>query len=145
MAHYRSFSYNFEEYSVKDIEEYVKSIGLEIERSKNAVFTVSGTSIDVRLPLITSLLRTNFSSTFSLSGDVFWNTYDDLYYIPGTARLPESLGERDQALLKKHEKIFNALKRKFQMKKGEHPKAIKDLEWIQSFEKKDKKLWPFEK
>lgn len=139
MGHYRLFSYNFAVYSLKDLIAFVEKEGYEVELQENH-FRIKGTGINLQFPSVNSLLRLNFHIIDSLSGIVLWRMYDDLYYIPGTARLPESLGERDQELLKKHEKLFNALKRKFQMKKGEHPKAIKDIEWIRSFEKKDKKF-----
>jgi len=127
----RLFIYNYEKHSAKDIAAYAESLGHPCQ-FYDGVLVVSSTRIMIRFPAIDSIIKSNFSPILSKSGSVYWDTEVKL---PLEYLNPE-LDESDQV------KIFVQLRRKFVMSKGEYPKAIKDLDWIKSMQKK-KSWWPF--
>ena len=135
MAYGRAFSYNYEKVSARDIADFVQELGSETQfynrlNNKDIGFLIKGTSIKIRIPDVDYIKGVHFHIAVSLHGDVYWDTYDEIY-------------QSNSELKKEHEKIFNKLKRKFQMKKGDHPKAFKDLDWITSLTSSKKSWWPF--
>lgn len=137
------FSYNFEKYSPRDIVAFSSENGMKIIFQKGIPgeqergFLIDGTSILVRIPPARYILDLKFDPLTSLLGDVRWDTYSSIYY-PNKEEAIEkdhTFGPRNDGLFKQHEKLFDQLKKKFQMKKGEIPKAIKDLDWIRNVEK----------
>jgi hypothetical protein len=90
------------------------------------------------MPYVALIIEHHFDMTGSLSGSVLFETYHDVYYPHKKEYMAKehNLGPRNNELFKQHEKLFNQLKRRFQMKKGEIPKAIKDLDWVRSVEKR---------
>ena len=147
--HFKSFSYNFETYSVKDIVrllllegfrvtfyssrhiDYLNAREIRVDWNapvKRHGFHVEDWPMIIRPPLIKDVLESNFGRMYSLSASVLWMSHERIYY-------PIS-GKRDENLVKQHDKVFSKLKRKFAMsKERELPKAIKDLEWLQRVEK----------
>ncbi len=137
---FKSFSYNYERISAKDIVEFIENDGYIVNvnyKGGGARFTVAGSALHVRIPIVMLVLKSNFGLHSSALGDILFNTYDDIYY-PEKQKyidLDHTFGPRNEVLFIEHDKLFHKLKRKFQMKRGELPKAIKDLEWIRSLEK----------
>ena len=71
----RTFSYNFEQYSAKDIIDYIQQLGYETEfdtSTLNGKFVIKGTNMYVRFPFIEELFKTNFSLTYSSTASVLW-------------------------------------------------------------------------
>jgi|SRR3989339_1019954 len=138
MSHSRIFSYNFERYSAKDLVEFVEELGYKTRYQKGIAgvqergFIIKETGIIIRFPDINYIKKLNFSPAVKLFGDVKFETYSDIYYPRKQEYIKthHNFGSRDDQLFKKHEKLYNSLKRKFQMKKDEIPKAIKDEEWL---------------
>lgn len=135
--HFKQFSYNFEKYSVKDIVKFIESLGHKIKYQPGKAgeqqrgFLVEHSSLLIRFPFIDTILESNFHPGYSRTGDVLWQNYDSIYYSKGSVERG-TYDERNDSLYHEHEVIFNKLKKKFAMKSGEQPKAIKDLDWLKS-------------
>lgn len=131
--HYKLFSYNFEKASAKDIIEFVQALGHRVDYLEAQGFRIENSGIYVRLPNLNLIFSSNFDLSASKSGSVLFEMYDAAYYPQKEEcmkKMPPSFGQRNEDLLKQHEKLFNQLKKRFQMRKDEMPKAVKDLEWI---------------
>ncbi len=130
----RTFSYNFEQYSAKDIIDYIQQLGYETEfdsSNLNGKFVIKGTNMYIRFPFIKELFETNFGLTYSSTASVLWINYPGYYCTPGVIK-SNTYDKKDNKKYKEHKSLFNKLKRKFAKKKGEIPKSIKDLDWIKS-------------
>jgi len=145
---YPSFSYNFENYSAKDIVDFLVKNGYEVKYLNNsffgAAFMVTNLDIYIRILDYNLILKSNFSPVYKFFGDIIWKSIGDLYSERNRAResgdkvrIVEA-EKKYEEYHKESSKLYNQLKRKFQMKQGEVPKGIKDLEWIKSL---DKKQW----
>ena len=137
------FSYNFEKFSARDIVNYCRELNLAVQFKKSVPgqqergFLVNGTAILIRMPDIDYIIKLNFNKSLRYFASVRWDTYSFLYY-PDKEKeiiLSHTFGPRNDQLFKEHEKLFNQLKRKFQMGDDEVPKAIKDLDWIRNLGK----------
>ena len=134
----RLFSYDFENFSAKDIIKYVEGLGYKVtfdEKSYYGRFVINGTNIEIRVPEIDSVLESDFALLFSATGSLLWQNYSNTYFTPESIERG-AYDERLENLYDEHEQLFKKLKRKFGMKKGMRPKAIKDLEWIRSLKTK---------
>lgn len=134
MAHFKQFSYNFEYTSARDIVDIVKKNGLQVEYLGIQGFHILNSGIDIRHPFLS--VQNNLSM-HRYSGSVLFKMYDEIYYPQKNKflEIDHTFGPRNDQLFAQHDKLFNQLKRKFQMGKDEISKAIKDMEWIKNLEK----------
>lgn len=135
----RTFYYNFEKVSIKDIIKFIEDLGYKLEYvyGPNGLkyVEIKNIPIKVKTPNIKILKDSNFHISASLSGAVWWRLYSNMYYSKKSIESGK-YDEKNEELYKEHEKLFMKLKRKFQMNKSEHPKAIKDLDWLEKQPKK---------
>lgn len=142
MSHSRGFSYNYEKYSSKDLNNFVEDLGYKVKYQKGIAgvqergFVVNGTGIIIRFPDIHYVKKLNFDPALKLLGDVKFETYNEIYYPHKEEYLltHHNYGPRNDGLFKQHEKLFNQLKRKFKMDKSEQPRAIKDEKWLKNLD-----------
>lgn len=114
--------YNFEKFSVYDIEEYLKSQNMNLKKENyqgEEMLNIENTNIYIDIPRI------------SISGDIV--AYIRFENYPKTKN-----HESDQ-------KLFNTLKRKFSIKNESMPKKIKDEEKLEIKNYQKKGIWPFNK
>lgn len=148
MAFGRRFSYNYERYSAKDIVQFLEhTLSFQTayynkeKRGMGHGFTITGTPIDIRIPDVAYIEELRFDPMVKYLGDVHWNTFDHMYYSEESIK-KHTYDEKDMHKFKEHEKIFNSLKRKFQMRPEEQPRAVKDRDWILKLKRQSKrKSW----
>jgi len=135
--YFKLFSYNFAKFSAKDIVEFVQDIGYTVTYhpgkpgKEERGFYINGTAIIIRPPDVQELLSSSFHSAYKFTASVLWKNYSDMYYLSGIVS-GKATCRKNETLYKEHEMLFMRLKRKFKMSKEEDPKAIKNLEFLQS-------------
>ena len=111
--------YNYEQFSVFDIENYLKEQGFEMEyvfyKSNTLKLHIKDTVVYVDFPLVDTINKWIFA-------EIRFENY------------PPS------ALAEKSKKIYQKLSRRFGVKKGEQPKNIKDAEKVQEYLRIHKKM-----
>jgi len=150
------YRYDCENFSFKDIVKFVEFQGYEVSPYDNRYnggcsgFEINDLFISIRLPNPDDLKDIRIWRS-SGPPEIFWQTMNKFYRDRSSAR--ES-GDKEkikkaekeyEEYHKKAKKLYNQLKRRFAIKKGEFPKSIKDLNDIKKIlgQSNKKSWWPF--
>lgn len=142
----KQFDYNFEKYSARDIREFLVNFGYKTDYLPNLPCGEPGflaLDLDLMVTLVdVELYKKKKSGNIYFYPRVYWIGIDKLYserYYARESKDEKRIKEAEKKYKEYSEekgKLFEQLKRKFALKKGEIPNSIKDYDWIKSLQEK---------